>query len=199
MKILSSLLCAAAALSIVGCSSSNNPVSPDSTSSDSYFPVSKGSTWTYAGSVNYTYTAGNDTTVNGKQYTTLVSSLSTATGMYRRDGNSYYSYDPSTSTETLFLKDGDVNSTWSFDNSASNGTQNHHEYTIVEKGIKHTVNGKEYSNVLHVHSVDSFQNPITGDPIVFAEGHYYYAKGIGLIQTDLGTLGVVNLISYSIK
>jgi hypothetical protein len=194
MKLLSSLCIAAMALFAVGCA--DDPASPGSNNTgDSFWPSSKGSTWTYAGSQNYTVTAGGDTTVQGKQYTAMYREPG-GTSLLRRDGASYYNTDVNNTAEILFLKDGGVGTTWSHSIPVQ-GMPNNYEYKIEEVGKTHVVNGQSYSNVMRVHLNTTIT--FAGQTITAAQADYYYAKGVGLIQADLGTLGVVNLISYSIK
>ena len=197
MKLISSLSLLAAALLVAGCSDSNNPTSPggSTNTADSYWPTSKGSTWTYAGSVNSTVTVGNDTTIDGKQYT-IMNNVPGGASFIRRDGASYYSLEGSGAQEMLFLKDGAIGTSWTFD-LTKQGALNHYTYTVTELGQTHVVNGKSYSNVMRVHLTDSVS--FAGQTFMGTEADYYYAKGIGLIQADLGTLGVMNLVSYTIK
>jgi hypothetical protein len=197
MKLISSI-CLAAALLAAGCSSNNNPVSPGTTgTSDSYVPSSAGSTWTYAGTANYTVTAGGDTTVAGRHYTVMYKTLG-GTSLVRHDGASYYSTYGTSTLEILYFKDSTVSTAWSFD-LVLPGSTTHYLYAIAEKGITHVVNGKSYTNVVRVHAKTFAVSPIDGSLVLANEGDYYYAKGIGLIQTNLGTAGVFDLVSYSIK
>jgi len=198
MKLFSSIsLVALAAVLITGCS--DNPTSNPSGSngSGSYWPKSKGSYWTYTGNLSYTITAGNDTMVNGKSYTIMTSTAS-PNSLFRFENGSYYTADLQGLQQTLFLKDAGVGTTWGFDLNV-NGIPNHHDHTIEEVGITHVVNGRTYNDVIRVHSKSSMTHPITGDPVVYNEGNLYYAKNVGLIQTNYGPGGVVNLVDYQIK
>lgn len=187
---------------LTGCSSS--PTSPGTNSnnnsnpSDSYLPLTTGSTWTYVGVRAYTLTILGDTTYNGKSWKILNNSASVGVGFVRKDGTIYTQISPSGSPvagEFIGLNEA-PGSTWAWDISAG-GVTNHYAYTNQAQGLTHTVLGKDYSNVIQVHLV--YTASLNGTVVQSATGDYYYAKGIGMIDADLGSLGSSQLSSYSIK
>lgn len=75
--------------------------------------------------------------------------------------------------------------------------------TIKQTGIKHTVLGKEYQNVIQTELI--FQNEIMGFWIPITTFKYYVARGIGIIEKEAsfgeGPTAIVTkqvLKSYSI-
>jgi hypothetical protein len=197
------LLVPIAALSLlVIAACSDSPTDSSTSTGDSYFPTSKGSTWTYTGNVDYTVTVTGDTTIAGRSYTTISNSgLPGKVGLIRKTDGIYYQADAGDlAGEQIFFKENvPANESWTFEYTAPNGFPNKADFTLVELGGTRTVAGKEYTNVAHLHSVNSMKHPLTGTWVVFTQADYYYAKGVGLIQSDLGVQGKSDLTSYSIK
>lgn len=200
----------AALLALTSCKKkSEDAPAPD------YSPLTAGSTWTYQtnGGQSYTLTATNrDTTAMGRSYRVL--SNSAGPNNYRaKSGNDYYRFGVvqglgANGFEELYLKDGQaLNATWQATQMinvpnipvpvAATLT-----YTLKEKDITRTVGGKVYNKVQHVRldvSVALFGSVGGGD--------FYYAEGIGLIESSLLLTAqgqqIANvsetLVSYSIK
>ncbi|WP_157580354.1 hypothetical protein [Segetibacter koreensis] len=215
MKIsfLSFCLVASSLFLFTQCTKDN---SSPSTSTSNYSPLTVGSNWTYnytqdsSAASTYTVTVtSKDTTANGRTYKVLSSSDGTGNLYMAREDSNYYRYASFPQLgidgfEELYLKDNrPVNSTWT--NTASFKYQGTSipatlTYTIKEKGITHTVNGKTYNDVIHVNlDINVLISSIGG-------GDFYYAQGIGLIdnQISVGLSGASfnskqELISYEIK
>jgi hypothetical protein len=191
---------------LTGCSNSSIDsteslrITNNQTTTDFYYPLTKGSTWTYTGTQNYTQRVLGDTTLNGKTYAII--------GMYRFDdyltstARAYWADSKfsslgmyvTSSTEIVTL-DTIPNSMWST-NSTVNDFTHHYDFVTAERGLIHTVLGKEYSNVIKVHVDWSY---INGGQTSTQHFDYYYAKGIGLIEVASPELGNIYLQSYSIK
>ncbi len=191
------------------------------------FPLSANSYWTYDVTVpnafsdtSYRENAGTGT-VNGVTYSAFIQSLTgnSDTSLYRKSGDNYYTVGPVDAfvqiqldtlqyAETVFLKEGlRVGETWSTDEFT--GTEEgkpvtiKYIYTCTEANTTATVNEKLYSNVYVINQqVDA---TVDGAPYVPEGGEsgangytFYYARGIGLIQT-ISQLGGVNDLEIKIR
>ena len=188
---------------IAGCSDNsttapnNNQNNNNQNTSGDYYPLTKGTFWTYtlyssSGSRTSTQTVGNDTTVNGRKYTVVNSSLGEVY-LIRHTGTEYYQILNGSETK---LFDDQMGASWSFDISTPL-SDNHYTFTNVEEGLTQTVQGKTYTNVMRVHAV--LITTIPSYPPITYEFDYYWAKGIGRIKSDLGVQGMEYLIDYSVK
>jgi hypothetical protein len=196
------------ALLVVGtlasCSSTttgpNNTIDPAQTpnqaTSDTYYPLTEGSTWTYTGVQNYTQTATGDSTIGGKSWKRLIN---TAGGVaYARwVGNLLkgINISPAVNTDEIAALDITPGAQWTFD-ITSTGIPTHYVFTDSLQGQSITVLGKKYDDVIVVHLVYGFS---FGGITQSLEGSYYYAKNVGLVEADLGPAGSIMLQSYSIK
>jgi hypothetical protein len=171
---------------------------------DSYMPTSAGSEWTYSGSYSYTSKiTGNVKPINGREFfeieTTSGSSVSYSYIREEEDG-SYYSYSKLPGTEDYFelnilnrnsAKGNSWTTTVPYKGQSSKCT-----FTLDDILENYSANGKEFSNVLKVKMVISVE--YKGFDIPVLKGSYFYAKGVGLIHSDIG--GTESVIeSYSIK
>ena len=190
------------------CKKTTDSVQPD------YSPLTAGSTRTYLSSGStYTLTATNkDTTVNSHTYRVLTNSAG-GNNYLGKSGNDYYRFGTLSgiginNLEELYLKDNsDVNTTWKIDQSFTypgvpiplTATLN---YTIKAKGVSHTVNGKNFDNVVQVRldlSISGFGSVGGGD--------FYYAAGVGMIESDIAVNAVgvgsfnetTTLTAYQVK
>ncbi len=182
-----------------------------------YSPLTVGSNWTY----NYTegtsspttFTAtvtDKDTVINGKTYKVLSSSDDSGNKYMAKIDSNYYrfaSFSGIGSFEELYLKDNrPVNSTWL--NSTSFTLPGiplpltaDLTYLVKEKGISYPVNGKSYSDVIHITVTVSVLTQNIGG------GDFYYAKAIGLIESKISLTptaqsaytSMQQLVSYEIK
>ena len=181
-----------------------------------YLPTAVGNTWTYGGTMPYTATiTGATKNINGKVYleaeTKQGSSVSksyllkenkvyTTIGMVQGMGN----------LALIMLKeDAAVGETWEH-TTMTNGIDTKLTFTIAEKNISKTVGGKTFDNVIHVNLKYSYsfdgEDFGLGEDFDFGDdldlnltADYYYAKGVGLILSDLGAYGQIPLVSYSLK
>ena len=173
-----------------------------------YSPLTTGSNWTYKfnnGTSTDTFKLtilNKDTMVNSKTYKVLSSSDGTQNNYMAKVGTDYYRFQSFPTLgipnfEELYLKDNlDVNGTWTNTTNFTypaipvplTATLN---YTIKEKGISHAVNGTTYTNVIHVR-VD-ISVTVVGS---IKGGDFYYAKGIGLIESNLA-IGGTGIPTYN--
>ncbi len=173
-----------------------------------YSPLTNGSNWTYnftqgTTTGSYKLTVNRDSTINGKAYKVLTSSVGQNRYM-ARNNNEYYRFQSFPTLginnfEELYLVDNkEVNGTWT---NTANFTYNFNgqsipltatlSYTLKEKGITRTVNNKAYSDVIHVRLDISVS--LVG---TIGGGDFYYAKGVGMIEDNISISGS-NIPSYN--
>ncbi|MEO6404759.1 MAG: hypothetical protein ABIY51_16400 [Ferruginibacter sp.] len=172
-----------------------------------------GSTWNYqqvnntppTGTSLYTVTStSRDSTINSKTYHVFTNSNTGASEYYNNTGADYYTFQKlpdalgGEKVENLYLKDNAaLNTTWiqtyniSFSGLPLAVTTTN---KIKETGITKTVNGINYTGVIHVETSIS----VAGIPAsaLTTDIQSYYAPRKGLIQNSnivhLNYLGVVN-------
>jgi hypothetical protein len=220
-------------LSFFFCFCKKETTTPNTTPTDTkdYAPVSAGSTFTYSDTTNdivslVTITASGVNNMQfGKMYTTL--SSSNGSNIYlAKQGAKYYniaSYAAMNSGtfENNYLIDSlAVGATWKVGFKIYNvlgfpdSLNAVATYKIVAKGITRGIQSKIFSNVIHVQLTDI--SAYSGIPPAgqlaagIAYGDYYYALGVGLIQSkfvveDVPSFGINAyktgniLVAYSIK
>jgi hypothetical protein len=199
-----------------GCKSKNDP---KPASSDSYFPVTSGSSWSYndvvnGGTVNTLIVSmtGASSVINNKTYFTAssVSSVNGSTTGYYYSANHSFAIRATNAAAavTIELQLGNdslaVGSTWTT-TPTDNGTVSSFPAktinTIKEKGITKVVNGKTFTDVIHT-QVD-LQYNFGGGFQSTAVYDFYLAKGVGMIETD-SSVGdnrheVETITGYTIK
>ncbi|MBS1526184.1 MAG: hypothetical protein JST19_11075 [Bacteroidetes bacterium] len=207
---------AVAAIALAGCKkdSSNKPAP----SSDTYLPVTKGSTWTYnditaGNSDTRTITlTGATTQISGKTYYNVtINSVKngTVTG-YFYSANHEYTIRGSNPALAISLEfpigvdNQNVGYSWTSlptDNGQINGVPGKFVNSVKEKGITKEVNGRSYSNVIHTQA--DLQYDLGSGYTTVGAYNFYIAKGVGLIAEDFTMNGASyeteTLISYSIK
>lgn len=198
---------------LVSCSKDEADPAPAPIVEQDYMPVTAKSTWTYGGTNPYTSTVtGATKVINGKTYhemetnedgTTRKSYLLKDKGVYTAKGF----ISQFESLELVVLKEAAaVGESWE-QTSTINGADTKLKFTMVEKDISKTVEGKTYKNVIHVKMETSLSFMGAGF-ITISTSNFYYAKGVGLILSDLifsGLDGQVQppltypLLTYDIK
>jgi hypothetical protein len=143
--------------------------------------------------IRYTFTVSGDTTINGNVYK-IVGNDSVFTCSNCKDG--IYTQIASILTfqgysaddlKLTYLKDNvAAGTTWRDTITVSNGgasTSGILEFTVTQKGVTKTVNGKDYAEVIAIR-MDAyalvFNNPVSVGTISTS----YYSRGIGLIEAD---------------
>jgi hypothetical protein len=194
---------------------------PATTASNDYFPTTAKSSWEYGGDDPYKGSVSGATKViDGKTYFELETTRGTDVqkSYLRKENGAYWALGMmnSESIEMVVLKDNvPVGNSWEYripfdqmeleglteeDKQALEifeGLETKIKYTIAEKDITKTVEGKSYNKVIHV----KYDASVTffGQDMPLATSHYYFAKGIGLILSDLGEYGQYPLLKYDIK
>jgi hypothetical protein len=213
---LSFCLVASSLFLFTNCSKDDDTPSTDKPAN--YSPLTVGSNWTYnstegnGDTIPFTITVTDkDTGINGKTYKVLRSSDGSENNYLAKMDSDYYRFSSFAgigSLEELYLKDNrPVNSTWTNSTSftipgglpvplTANLT-----YIVKEKGASRAVNGKTYSDVIHINVTIS----VIGQN--FGGGDFFYAKDVGLIESSIMLTPVGQqaystnqvLVSYEIK
>ena len=189
--------------------------------SDSYFPVTKGSSWTYKdilqdlGTDTVTTTLTGDSAIfNGKTFY-----VASSTSRFKGNGTDYFyaakhayifrslnayagqTVELEVYNDTAKLKQGNISIPT--DQAIANSIPARAINTIEEINLTRTIDGKVFSNVIHTHvdfqydyeNGNGFQTNFTYD--------FYIAKGIGIIEYDLFIYGAVaereTILNYNIK
>ncbi|PSL49241.1 hypothetical protein CLV51_101571 [Chitinophaga niastensis] len=164
-----------------------------------YAPYTTGSSFSYMNvnrskdTVKYTLTVSGDTTINGNVYK-KVTNDSVFTCSNCKDG--IYTQVASILTfqgyraddlQLTYLKDNvPAGTTWSDTISVTNGgitSSGILEFTVTQKDITKTVNGKDYTQVIAVR-MDAFALLLNNPVSVGTISTSYYGKGVGLIEAD---------------
>ncbi|MBC5773035.1 hypothetical protein H8S95_03080 [Pontibacter sp. KCTC 32443] len=188
---------------LTSCSKDEEGATPNT--AEDYWPTTAGSTWNYGGMSPYTArVTGNTKDFEGKTYrefetqqgNTINKSylLKDKDGVYKAIG-----FMPNTGeVEITFLKpESAVGKPW-VQSFTMNGVLTTITMSIEQKDITKTVENKIYDNVVNVKAVYTYSYMGQDLGIEFVV-NYYFAKGIGLILTDLGEEGSIPLLSYDIK
>lgn len=183
-----------------------------------YQPWCDGSTYTYidttfggsATTVASTLDITGDTTINGTvfskttvegetSYHNCTNGITTIAGF-----EAVAPGGPAQLIVNVFLKENSpVGTTWQDVISTGTGQNALYDYEIISKGGSRVVLGVTYNDVIHVHQTSSIDVPILGN-IVTSETDYYYARNIGLIESEViealgGTLVLHRVLqSYNI-
>jgi hypothetical protein len=201
-----------------GCKKESKTNPTATTTADSYFPLTSGSTWRYF----VTAAGGNDTlavkmtgattNINGRTYYRAINTyqkMGSSTGYFFDAGNVYGSGASSAATglsvEFQFLNDtATVGRSWlssPTDDGMVNGVAARTLNTIVEKDIGKTIGGETFTGVIHTR-VDLQYNYGSGfqSSTVY---DFYFAKGVGMIESVTSISGKVyeteTIVSYTIN
>jgi len=204
-KIYSLFIWCFLAGTLVSCEKEENlhPNQVISTASD-YLPTTAGTTWTYGGRSPYTLTVtGNTKVINGKSYHELQNKIGGTTfnayvinekGVYTAIGL----VSSMANLEVAILKEAlPVGSFWE-QAGVVNGINVNLKFTIEEKDATKIIAGKTFDNVINVKMAGIYTYSGIETGISFTN-NYYFAKGIGLILTDLGANGKAPLEIYEVK
>jgi hypothetical protein len=177
-----------------------------------YAPYTTGSSFSYINISNndtsdYTLTVTGDTTINGTTYKKVGNDSvficsACEDGVYTQVANllTFQGYKAN-DLKLTYLKDNvPAGANWRDTITVSNGsvsTTGVLEFTITEKDVKKTVNGKEYENVIAVR-MDAFAIVLNNPVPVGTISTSYYGKGIGLIEADQEQ-DTTKIVSYTIN
>lgn len=183
---------------IVGCSKTdsgtNNNGNGGGGNATDYMPLTNGSSWHYTTPTGtLTRTVDGTASYLSKTYTALVASNGDSLSL-RADGSIMYQIMPKdllTPQEVVFLNTS-VGATWSYDMNVFFAT--HVDGKTIEAGLTRVVNGKTYTDVLHI------QNTVSVSGFGGGLIDIYFAKGVGEIETvDPSGDKSETLDSYEIK
>lgn len=189
------------ALLILGISCKKKDSSNPETPAEKYMNLSAGNTWTYETVNNLTSlttsntvtSSSRDTSIAGKNYHVFTNSSGAVNDYYNITGNDYYTFRNlvalgSSSVEHIYLKDNTTAGTsWSQTITIApfSGVPTTVPLTITntiaEKNISRTVNGKTYTNVIHISTTLSSASLPAGS--LTTDIHSYYAPKYGLIES----------------
>lgn len=207
-----------AALYFSGCKKDQKIAPPGpigTTASDSYFPVTSGSWWKYNDDHGYIFTITlNDTTTTllGKTYH---NAQNITQSFYKFDEEYFYAGDHVYATRFTDDLNGPFNlqvlndtmavgHSWiaqASDSGTINGYTSRAITTIKEKGISYAVYQTNFTDVIHTQV--TLQYYIGGSGITYGTIDFYFAKGIGIIQSyfylNQYHSETRNIIGYNIK
>lgn len=183
-------------------------------SGDSYIPLTTGTFWIYKDSA----TGGNDTATvlaDERLQNNITFRKVSITGgtedQYTYYGvldHNYYISGEENGIELTMLVLNDlteVGGTWVYDMGMINNIPARGTGTILEKGISLNVQGRNYEDVIHSRYIMAYN--LLGTYVDFAEYHFYFAKGVGVIKVHSSISdGMGNdmvssqeLVNYSVK
>ena len=179
-----------------------DPEPPKTLEAGGFLNLNKGSTWDYItdGSANPNTITVTDSSklAFGKDYTIFHSTIQGTTSrvFYAFKNGNYYLLVATTATdyeELVYLKDSiEVGKKWTT-SVTSSGVPVIHNYEVLENGLTKTVNGMNFTDVVHV----KLTIPISG-----YTADAYYAPNVGLIKSDEVSVGITyatELKSYIMK
>lgn len=192
----------------------------------SFQPTGAGSTWNYSvtgtTSGSFTLTAtSRDTSIGSRSYRVFTNSAG-PNEYYAQSGSDYFRFSSlaelnNQAVELLYLKDNlAVGQTWVEIKTVNVtitglGTQPvtaSLTFRVAEKGIRHTVNGTAYDDVMRIDVTPGFSILSSAIPVNSSNIRYYYARNVGLIQSfnalridlaGINTSTETRLTSYTIR
>jgi hypothetical protein len=181
-------------------STNNNIKDVNTTTSDSFFPIGTGSTWSYylisdglASDIAVIKISDTNTTINSRSY----HKASYMTKLYGDTTEYFYAGDHlfalkftdllyQTTFDLQILNDtASVGYKWTAeatDNNLLNNIPVRAVTTILEKNISKSVGGATFKNVTHTQV--EIQYVLNGQAIEYATYDFYFAKGVGIIESD---------------
>ena len=166
-----------------------------------YMPVCNGAYYTFYDTlptsttiVTDTFRVIKDTSISSKTFVKIFSPLTQAYNYYNcTDGATrVIGYNQNTlGGNTILLADITfikanlpVGGTWQDNFNNPLGQPIVYNSKIAEKSISRTINGKVFTDVIHVYTEAGIDVPILGFTVVGATD-YYFAKGVGLVEAVL--------------
>ena len=161
----------------------------------SYIPWCSGSTYTYvdtsstgASTSSSSLTILSDTTIAGVVYSKTSAGGNISYHNCSNGVTTLIAYNASSTggttlneAKTIMLKANEPLGTNWTSTINNNGTNLDYKFSIIAKSVPRTVLGVNYPDVIHVHLIVSTTVPVIGT-VVGAEGDYYYARNVGLIE-----------------
>ncbi|MEO6302796.1 MAG: hypothetical protein ABIP51_06460 [Bacteroidia bacterium] len=167
--------------------------------STTYYPAKVGNSWTYQMKDGTTYTNSIKSVDAGDPnlFTMFNSSVNKDTFLKVEGSNYLTKYDDESGFQ-VFLKDtlkqGD---SWEIKFKA-NGLDSILIMTVKETGKQMEVAGKSYSNIIFIESESKLMMNGNLIPLNFFT-QYYYAMGVGLVQTTSSVGDAHNLVDCQLK
>ncbi|HWR32723.1 MAG TPA: hypothetical protein VN451_04330 [Chitinophagaceae bacterium] len=161
-----------------------------------YYPLALNNEWRYKQKDGSTY-LNKVTTVNGDVFT-MHNSTANSSSVVKINGSQVNTDALEAGNFQLWLNnDGQKGESWEITFKA-NGLECMLIMTVKETGISKEVEGKTYHNVISIEAENKIL--VNGNlmPLNFFT-QYYYADGIGLIQTTSSAGEIHSLITYSLQ
>jgi hypothetical protein len=173
-------------IGIASCSESvSNPDGSDDDQngvdySDDYMPLQIGAEWWYTGGVAFQSKITDSTMINGKHYRFWVID-GAESAAYRKEGDTYYLYDPNAQLEFPVLKERPAGETWTWVyHNPPPGDSVRIRNTVVKYEDTRTVDSVTFRDVLHLLN-ERMRWDGTEWQVVRSQ-NLYYARGIGLVE-----------------
>ncbi|TSD63947.1 hypothetical protein FFF34_015380 [Inquilinus sp. KBS0705] len=189
----------------------------DHTYDNSYMPLSKGSTWNYtSGSgeqmvkTSLTLT-GDSTTINNRTYKLMLNKTTGAPDKTQYYYNAQHLYSVSENAGGVSLEYFCLNdqlftgNTWNAKLTPTglvNGVPGRISGQVVERNVTKIVLGKTYIYVIHTRLSVQYDYSHTGEYKEYGSYDYYFAKGVGIIQSNVTLGGITKtsmLTDYTIQ
>jgi hypothetical protein len=165
-------------------------------------PISAGSVWTYAEypvtNLYTTYCNGVDSVFNKKVYYEMFTTNSGYTWV-RKENGFYYRLVPNSDTviEFIYLKDNaPVGASWQ-KSYEIDGFPTTFKYLLLEYDQPRLIYGNVYDHCITIREQVYVDFGTVSDSLMSSRD-YTYANDVGLVYTNMGTLGQVYLKSYNI-
>lgn len=181
-----------------------------------YIPMTPGSNWRYTSSRYNKYdleVTSRDTFFHGHSYRIFNRLNYSGTGgtvknYYSKEGKTYWTYGTPAITilpgDIILLKDTLIHTNWT--STVPGVWPDNHKFTITARDTQRIVNNMHFDHVIALDYEWSETNPNVGGIVVLGNGKFYYARGVGLIESycegawGFGTVSdTVQLYYYEIK
>jgi hypothetical protein len=203
-------------LFLAGLSACQQEIGLDNENFD-YIPTSPGSAWRYNSTRKGRYdldATTRDTMISGYKYR-VFDRLNYSNGLitheyYGKTNKTYRTYGTPAIVqapgEIILLKDTVINGFWTSIVDPGNLWVDHHKFTVIARDIQYTVNNLPFDNVIRVDYEWGQFNPNVGTIIIQGSGKFYFARGVGLIESICeGAWGAgrindtIRIYSYRVK
>lgn len=195
-------------LSMIGCSSSNDPTEENNNTNKTplYLPLSIGNEWHYEGHLDGTFRQYNirlidDTVINSNKYFVGVNSIFPGLLYMRSDEGGIYHYYPDSLKAKQIMVFGKTGSTLEIRRN-DKGINLRDILTVVEENVKKEIMGVSYNKCIVINKKTDMQ--LFGDTWNTAGSFQdIYAENIGLVHSSVtssgSSSGIIYLKSYIVK
>lgn len=177
------------------CSSSTAPLQQPEQAE--FWPLAQGSSWTYGGISSYTLTVVGDSTINSRVYTKAARSTGGYDLFFMSEGGMLYVRERDGNEVPVLLNGAPFGKTWTYKRIVR-GVAVTYEHVVAELNGIRTVHDTTYKDVqrIDVYEVEDARDNAHHEPEKKLVMSRYYARAVGLIESDAGTWGKVYLTTY---